>query len=220
MGLETGLDDGRLACADSIAGFVAAVDGVDEYDLLSSSRCHGWTRLDVVVHMIAGWQEMLMGLVTVVDAAPTVDTASYWPAFAAEFGDGDPVPVLMSQRRRTAAYARPGAACEQLREVAAALSEGVRGMRDLPCRWQGHVFAPGDFLAIWAVENAVHHLDLLVPEPPPSSALRLARATIEALAGEPLPARWDDERAVLVGSGRLPADHELGSLAARLPVLG
>ena len=54
-------------------------------------------------------------------------------------------------------------------------------MRVQACRWQGQVFAPGDFLAIWAVENVVHQLDLLVAELPPRSGLALARATIEAI---------------------------------------
>jgi hypothetical protein len=163
---------------------------------------------------------MLGGLVSPVDDEPTVDAATYWSAFAAEYGSEEPVPVLMAQRRRTAAYARPASACEQLHDVAAALLRGVAAFGDRQCLWQGQVFAPGDFLAVWAVENVVHHLDLRSAEPAPAPALTLARSTVEALVGSPLPATWTEEDATLIGTGRLPVPDGLGSLADRLPALG
>ncbi|WP_170219262.1 maleylpyruvate isomerase N-terminal domain-containing protein [Nocardioides litoris] len=214
MGLGVETDEAREACAASVEGFVRAAAGLDELELLGASRCHGWTRLDVVVHVIAGWQEMLGGLVSPVDGEPTVDAASYWRAFAEQYGDDDPVADLMAQRRRTASYARPASATAQLRDVGEALLRGVRSCGERHLTWQGHVFTPGDFLAAWAVEDAVHHLDLLADEPVPASALRLARATVEALAPEPLPATWDDVDVVLAGAGRVRTD------VAGLPVLG
>jgi hypothetical protein len=214
------LDDGRVACAESVEAFLAATDAFSEHELLDSSRCHGWTRMDVVVHVVAGWQEMLSGLVSVVDSPPTVDAATYWPAFAAEYGSEDPVSTLMSQRRRTAAYARPSSAVLHLHDVAAALLRGIAACRDASYLWQGHVFAAGDFLTVWAVENAVHHLDLLSGIPVPATALRLTRATIEALAGEPLPPTSNDLDAALIGTGRLPVPDGWGSVASRLPALG
>jgi hypothetical protein len=224
MPLSVPLDEARPACVESIEAFVGAVTGLDELALLDASRCRGWTRLDVVVHVIAGWQEMLGGLVSVVDDEPTVDAASYWTAFAEEYADGDPVLDLMAQRRRSAAYARPGSAVAQLTDVAEALLRGVRALADVRLLWQGHVFTAGDFLAAWAVEHAVHHLDLLLPDPDdhpvPASALRLTRATVEALAGGPLPGEWSDVDAVLAGTGRTPVPARAGAVAARLPVLG
>jgi hypothetical protein len=220
VAFTVGLEAARTACAESIGSFLSATDGFAEYDLLGASRCHGWTRLDVVVHTIGGWQEMLGGLAAVVDAEPTVDAASYWPAFAAEIGSGDPVTTLMAQRRRTAVYSRPSSACEHLRDVAGMLQRGVEHFADRPCTWQGHVFAPGDFLAIWVVENAIHHLDLLSGEPAPRAALGMARATVEALVQEALPTTWTDEDAVLIGTGRSPVPAGLTSLAERLPALG
>jgi hypothetical protein len=196
-----------------------AVGSLSEYELLDASRCHGWTRLDVVVHLIAGWQEMLGGMVSPVDAEPSVDAATYWPAFAGEYATDDPVPVLMSQRRRTAAYARPASATAQLRDVAAMVRRGAAAYPDRRCLWQGHVFAGGDFLAIWAVENVVHQLDLRSAVPAPVSALRLARATIEALIGRPLPGEWADEDAVLIGTGRAPVPADAGELTVLLPAL-
>ena len=182
MGLTVDLATGRAAFEDSVHAFVAAVDGLDEWALLGASRCHGWTRLDVLVHVLAGWQEMLGGLVSPVQAVPTVDAASYWPVFDAEYDD-DPVDVLMSQRRRTAAYARPDSARGQLRDVADAVLRGAETCPDRRLRWQGHVFTAGDFLTIWAVEDVIHQLDLLAEEPAPPSGLALARATVEELGG-------------------------------------
>ena len=217
MGLTVALDLGRTACAESIESFVRAVDAFSEYHLLDASRCHGWTRLDVAVHVLAGWQEMLGGLVSVRDSDPTVDAATYWSAFATESATDDPVPTLMSQRRRSAAYARPSSATAQMHDVAAALMRGVTACEDRRYLWQGHVFTAGDFLTVWAVEVVVHHLDLLSAGPAPSSALRLARATIEALIDEPVPTAWTDLDATLIGTGRAPMPAGSGAIAAQLP---
>jgi hypothetical protein len=219
MGLTIGLDQGRSAFIASVDAFVAAVDAFSEWELLAASRCHGWTRLDVVVHTIAGWQEMLGGMVSPSERAPTVDAASYWPAFAEE-NAGDPVVPLMAQRRRTAAYSRPAPACDQLRDVAAAVRRGAEHLVDTRYVWQGHVFTAGDFLVIWAVENAVHHLDLRTDHPVPTSALDLSRATVEELAGGPLPSSMSTEEAVLVGTGRQPVPPGLGEVGDHLPALG
>ena len=217
MGLTVALDDGRTACAESIEAFVRAVDALSEYELLGASRCHGWTPLDVAVHVLAGWQEMLGGLVSVDDSDPTVDAATYWSAFATEYATDDPVPTLMSQRRRSAAYARPSSATAQMHDVASALMRGVMACEDRRYLWQGHVFTAGDFLAVWAVEVVVHQLDLLSDEPAPPSALKLARATIEALIDQTVPTTWTDLDVTLIGTGRTPVPAGSGTIASRLP---
>ena len=219
MGLTVETARAQAAFEESVDGFVAAVHGLDDYALLRHSRCHGWTRLDVVSHVVAGWHEMLCGLVTQVDEPPTVDAASYWIAFAEEVAAEDPVEVLMAQRRRSSVYLRPSSACAQLTELAEAVQAGATNLPDRPCRWQGQVFLPGDFLAIWAVENVVHHLDLDLDRQVPARALALARYTIEALAGTPLPSSWSDRDAVLVGTGRAPVPDDAGGLADTFPVL-
>jgi uncharacterized protein (TIGR03083 family) len=220
MELSIDLATARAACAESVRALLRTVDGMSELELLDASRCRGWTRLDVVVHLVGGWHEMLGGLVSPVDDTPTVDSASYWTAFTDEFHDDDPVPTLMAQRRRTAAYERPASACEQLRDVGAAVLRGIDAMPDRRCLWQGHVFDPGDFLTVWVVEHVVHHLDLLSQERPPADGLRLARRTIEALVDEPLPGSWSDVTATLVGTGRESVPGEAAHLASRLPALG
>lgn len=220
MALSVAADVGGGACAESIDSFLAAVDTFTEHDLLGSSRCHGWTRLDVVVHVLAGWQEMLGGLVSPVDTSPTVDAATYWPAFREQYATEDPLLALMTQRRRTATYARPAAATAQLHDVGESLRRGVASFDHPRCLWDGHVFAAGDYLAVWAVENVVHQLDLISDEPPSASGLSLSRRTIEALVGQPLPDSWSDETATLIGTGRQPAPDRLGALASLLPALG
>jgi len=189
MALTVDLETGRTAFTESVRGFVAAVDDLDEWSLLGASRCHGWTRLDVVVHVVAGWQEMLGGFVSPVDGSPTVDAASYWPAF--EEDAGDPLVALLAQRRRTTAYARPDAAREQMHDVADAVLRGAAGCAEGHYLWQGHVFTAGDFLAIWAVEAALHQIDLLGDRPVPPSALDLARATVAELDGAALADRLE-----------------------------
>jgi len=124
MALTVDLETGRRAFVESVRGFVAAVDDLDEWSLLGSSRCHGWTRLDVVVHVVAGWQEMLGGFVSPVDGPPTVDAASYWPAFEEQEAD-EPLDALLGQRRRTTAYARPDSARAQMHDVADAVLRGA-----------------------------------------------------------------------------------------------
>ncbi len=42
----------------------------------------GWSRLDVVTHVVAGWYEMLGGMVSPVESEPLVDAATYWSTFS------------------------------------------------------------------------------------------------------------------------------------------
>jgi hypothetical protein len=168
--------------------------------------------------VLAGWQEMLKAMVSPSSAAPTMDAASYWRAFAQETATTDPVLLLMSQQRRSVAYTRPDSARQHLGDVAEALLRGIDGLADRPVVFQVHLSA-GDFLATWTVEVAVHHLDLMSPIAVPPRALLLARRTIDELVGEPLPADWEDEQAVLIGTGRLPVPPEQAHMAARLPAL-
>ncbi len=78
----------------------------------------------------------------------------------------------------------------------------------------------GDLLASWAVEDVVHHLDLDVEQPPPDSALVMARRTAEAILGADLPPRWDHATAVLAATGRVRPPETPRDLVDRLPLLG
>lgn len=176
MTLTFPLESMRQTCADTVTAFSAAADALGEYELLGASRCHGWTRLDVVVHVVNGWHEMLGGLGSATESAPTVDAASFWTAFDAEQNAADPIAELMAQRRRTAAYSRPAAALAHLHDVESMVLRGIDSMTDGARRWLGHVFSAGDFLAVWAVEHVIHQLDLLETAAPPPDAEGIATA--------------------------------------------
>lgn len=81
---------------------------------------------------------------------------------------------------------------------------------DTVVRFRGHVLSTGDFLATWAVELAVHQLDI-GDKPPAAPALRTAAATVEFLVSEPL--RGTATEILLGGAGWI-------HLGGRLAVLG
>ncbi len=227
-GLRVRHGEGRSAFVDQLDRFVGACGALTDHDLLAPSRCRGWAVLDVVVHVRAGLQEMLGGVVSPSAEAPDTDAASYWaaavPSADAETDDLD---ALLWTRRTASAYRRPTSAVRQLGDVADGVRSGVQGMPEGAVRFQGHVLSSGDFLATWAVELAVHHLDVAVAlelPPPTAPSLELSRRTAEALLAAPLPVEIPDADAVLLATGRRPPTAPeaqlLGPLAARLPVLG
>lgn len=205
--------------------FVDVAGSASDRDLLAASRCHGWAVVDVVVHVRAGLHEMLGGVVASSDASPDTDAATYWRADPPS-GDSaaDDVDRILWTRRTASAYRRPSGAFEHLRMAADAVHTAVTRMADGPVSFQGHVLASGDFLATWAVELAVHHLDMgrdVDFGSPTVESLRLGRATVEALAGAALPREWSDEKCVLAGSGRVRLGPEAcGAVSGSLPVPG
>ncbi|WP_374968953.1 maleylpyruvate isomerase N-terminal domain-containing protein [Terrabacter sp. BE26] len=180
--------------------FVAAVGSAGDLELLGPSPCHGWSRLDVVVHVRMGLQEMALGTVAGRAEEPDRDAASYW-ADHQDDRDDDPVAHILWLRRTAAAYSRPAAAVTHLRDVADFAVRAVQTMPEGTVAFQGKHLRSGDFLATWVVELAVHQLDLDLAEDSPSG-LAWTRATLEAVAGAELPAALDDRDAVLVGLGR------------------
>jgi uncharacterized protein (TIGR03083 family) len=218
-------DAGRDGFLDGLGALRAVADELDDDQLLAPSRCRGWTVGDVLVHVHLGLQEMLLGVVSPTDRAPDTDAASYWGTPPALDAGTSPAGHARFVRLMGAAYRRPTGIVTHLRPTADALDAAVGTLTEGVVAIQGHTMRTGDFLATWALELAVHHLDLgaeLTLPPPAPTALTLARRTVEALAGGPLP--WDDETAVLIGTGRLRPDAEqaaeAGPTAERLPVLG
>jgi hypothetical protein len=203
---------------DQLAAFVAAAESFSDYDLLAASRCHGWSRLDTVVHVRAGLEEMLGDCAAQVDDRPDHDAASYWETFATDHDD-DPVPQILWMRRTAAAYNRPSGALRHLHDVAATADHAVGRMPDHAVLFQGKRMTSGDFLATWVVELAVHHLDLGEEAGHPTEAsLHVVRRTVEAIADVELPAEWSDVDAALVSLGREPLPGDAGPLADVLPV--
>lgn len=207
--------------------FVAAAESLEDVAFLGASRCHGWSRLDVVVHVRTGLQEMLGGVMASTSRPVDTDAASYWVDFAAAAADQDEVDAILWTRRTASAYRRPSGALEHLHMVAAGLRAAVAAMPTGAVEFQGGVLSSGDLLATWAVELAVHHLDLALPSgtrvalPTPES-LTLARTTVERCADAVLPESWADDRVVLLGTGRQEAtadEHNGCAAVERFPVL-
>ncbi|MGC4110088.1 MAG: maleylpyruvate isomerase N-terminal domain-containing protein [Nocardioides sp.] len=202
---------------EQIAAFVDGAESFSEYDLLGASRVHGWSRLDTVVHVRAGLEEMVGVCAAQVDGPPDHDAASYWASFADD--DADQVPHILWMRRTASAYTRPSGALRHLTDVAATCRLALGRMPDHPVLFQGKTMASGDFLATWVVELAVHQLDLGAEAGPPTAgALAAVRRTVEALADVDLPAEWEDEQAALVALGRGPLPDDAGDLAGVLPI--
>lgn len=220
--------DGQAAFLEALSALLAVCDGLDDTKMLAASRCHGWTVGDVIAHVHLGLQEMLLGLVSPTDATPDTDAATYWRGqLPTNDNEADRVAQIQYVRRLASAYRRPTGLLGHLRPTADAVSRMVTALPPTTVRFQGKVLSSGDFLATWAVELAVHHLDLkheLTLAPPAPAALKLARTTVESLAGAVILPSLDDEVIVLAGTGRVPLTdfqrRTAGRFAARLPVLG
>ena len=194
--------EAAVSClADQIGEFVAAADSLDDMQLLGPSLCHGWTALDVVVHVQMGLQEMAVGTTSRTSEAPNRDAASYWRDHPDD-RDEDPVPHILWLRRVASAYGRPAHAVRHLKDVAATAIRAVRAMPTGSVEFQGRRLLSGDFLATWVVELAVHQVDLGLDDTP--VGLGWTRMTLEAVADADLPAQLDDRSATLVGLGRVP----------------
>jgi Mycothiol maleylpyruvate isomerase N-terminal domain len=204
---------------------VEAAASASDLDLLAASRCVGWAAVDVVVHVRVGLEEMLGGVGGATDRSPDQDAATYWRDYRESNPDADQVDAILWTRRTASAYRRPRNALAHLRMTADTVRGAVNRMTPEPVSFQRHVLAAGDFLATWAVELAVHHLDLgrdVHFGSPTADSLALGRATVEALAGAPLPSEWSDEVCLLAGAGRTPppGTPRLPAGSRPLPVLG
>jgi uncharacterized protein (TIGR03083 family) len=209
------------AFLDELDLFAATVSSLSDADLVAASLCRGWTVGDVIVHVHMGLQEMLLGLVSLVDAPPDADASSYWRgSLPSDDDEADRLDNVRFVRLLGAAYRRPSGLMRHLLPTASGVRSAVRALPEGTLSFQGHVLSTGDFLTTWAVELAIHQLDLsreLPVAPPTPASLALTRATVEALAGRPMPSSWDDRTVALLGAGRVDPGPDQ---AAVLPVLG
>ena len=221
-------DEARAAFLAGLDAFAACAEGLSDSQLMAASRCTGWTVGDVVVHVHLGLQEMLLGLVSSTGEEADTDAAGYWQATPpANDDDADHLAGMRFVRLLGTAYRRPSGAVRHMRPTLAGVRAATARLEPGAVRFQGHVLSSGDFLATWAVELAVHHLDIgreLELPPPAPAALRLARLTVESLAGTTAPQAWTDDTTVLLGAGRTRPDADQQAQAPRftqaVPVLG
>ena len=217
----------QRALAGELDAFMADLRSMDDDDLLVRSRCLGWSRCDLAAHVHMGLQEILLGVHSPSASPPDTDAAAYWRAvLATNDGGADRLDALRFAQRLALAYRRPTGLVRHMEATAGPVGRAVRSLVPGALAFQGHVMDTGDFLAMWAVELCIHHLDLAPGDGrsgPTRESLILTRSTVEALAGGPLPAGVDDIRVALIGAGRdrpTPGEVEaLGSLAAAVPVI-
>jgi hypothetical protein len=221
-------DSGRAAFLAGLEAFTTCAGSLSDLQLMAASRCTGWTVGDVVVHVHLGLQEMLLGLVGLTAEEPDCDAGSYWRIpLPTNDEDADQIAGMRFVRLLGGSYRRPSNAVRHMVPTVEGVRAAASRLEPGAVRFQGRVLTTGDFLATWAVELAIHHLDMgreLALPPPAPSALRLARLTVEALAGMDVPRTWSDETTVLLGAGRMEPDAdqrtETPALTQQLPVLG
>lgn len=195
---------------------------LEEEDLARPSRCLGWTRADLLYHLLLDAQRALVTFATPAAQAPEVDFVSYWAPFRP--GAEGYAAHARFVRRSAAAYRSDLAIVAQWKETAAAAVHAATALvPDAKIATQGHVLTAGDFLATLAVEATIHHLDLVTDDQdlagPSGPGLAMARQTFDGILGQPGPVSWDDVGYALKAGGRMPlaADDRacLGALADR-----
>lgn len=203
------------------------VGKLGEDDLTRPSRCRGWSRADVLFHLLLDAQRALVTFATPAVGEPDVDFVSYWAPYRP--GAEGYAAHARFVRRVASSYRSDLVIAALWAETAAAAAYTAETLpADVKLATQGHVLFAGDFLATLAVEATVHHLDLVPGDEglagPSGPGLEVARETLDGLLGEPVPVGWDDADYVLKATGRaeLTANERacLGGLAARFPLLG
>jgi hypothetical protein len=203
-----------------------AVDELSDQDWERPSGCTGWLVRDLVCHLIIDAQDVLITLVTPAETEPTVDSVTYWDLLDEPPTGEDPLDALIP--RLAAAYGEPRLLRFHFDDVGSAAGRAAE-LADPSVRvsTQDKVLTVGDYLSAYVLEWTLHHLDLIAHLPsaaePPTETLAVARASLEKIAGAPIPTSFSDKDALLVGTGRrAPTDAEtaaLGELAAKIPLV-
>jgi hypothetical protein len=204
----------------------AAVDELSDQDWERPSGCSGWLVRDLVCHLIIDAQDVLITLVTPADTEPTVDSVTYWDVAETPPTGEDPLDALIP--RLAAAYGDPRLLKFHFDDVGSAAGRAA-DLADPSVRvgTRDEVLTVGDYLSAYVLEWTLHHLDLIAHLPssaePPAETLAASRASLERIAGAPIPASFSDTDALLVGTGRrTPTDTQaaaLGEFAGKLPVV-
>lgn len=217
------------AAGRELTAVAALIADLDDHQLVLATGCEGWRVAEVVVHMRAGAEGVLTGLASTTTGKADRDAASYW----LDWPHGGP--ATFASTRWTCAQAAAYPRGEDLRQHATeVLGAAARAAlqpeldRRALVGFQDHLMSVDDFLSTWAVEFALHHLDLMhampdLPGPDPA-ALQVARVTLDSLLERPCPVDWSDAMYARKGTGRasltLGERARLGDLATRFPLFG
>ena len=220
-------DRGRVAMVASYQAVTDDVNKLDDDELARPSGCRGWSRGDLLFHMLLDAQRALVTFATPARGEADVDFISYWaPCRPGAEGHAAHARFV----RRVASSYRSDLVIAGLwaGTAAAAVHAAAALAADVKLTTQDHVLFTSDFLATLAVEATVHHLDLVAGDGnlagPSGPGLAVARQTLDGILGQPVPVDWSDMDYVLKATGRtgLTAGDRvtLGVLAARFPLLG
>ncbi|MDV6012604.1 maleylpyruvate isomerase N-terminal domain-containing protein [Haloechinothrix sp. LS1_15] len=217
----TGAEVLRSAYAD----VVDTLRGISEEQSWLPTGCTGWTVRDLLFHLLRDAQRALVALASPAGTDPDTDAISYWRS---RKPDRDPRQYNLRMTRISASvYSTIGPLLDEFAETsaAAAYAAAVTPARRA-VRTQGHVILVEELVRTLIVEAAIHHLDMVVvlDRPGPSAAaLRVVRATLDGLLGEPMPLEVDDATYARLGTGRrwltTEQRHALGPRAHHFPML-
>lgn len=223
-------EDIRELTAAQVKVLAETVAGLSDADLVAGSGCAGWLVAHLLVHVRLGLEELIGSFAEPTDPDEPVDRdyVSYWQDFPAAT---EPV-TFGTVRWHWANASAYSVASEFQRHFADTARAAASASQRAPAgrfRFQQHVMAAEDILAMWAVELVLHHLDLIARLPgerpgPPPEALALTARTLDGMLGGERPPSWNDITYALKGTGRVPLDAPerefLGSRARRYPAFG
>jgi Mycothiol maleylpyruvate isomerase N-terminal domain len=224
-------DDIRQIAAAQVEVLADVIVGLTDADLVAPTRCAGWLGAHLLTHIRLGLAEHATSFAEPADDGEPVDRdyVTYWRDWPA-----GTAPVTYEQVRFHWATGSAYVTGESMRRHVADTARQAAGLsRQAPdgtFRFQGHVMAAADILAMWTVEWVIHQLDLTAylpgsrPGPRPGALDLTARTLDGLLETSARPQEWDDATYVLKGTGRIPLydiDREyLGDRAIAYPAFG
>ncbi len=199
------------------------VASLDDAGFDGPSRCVGWSRRDLLFHVLLDAQRALVSFASPDPGPPDTDYVGYWSAYVSGSDDEHARAHARFVTRSAAAYASPRGLTAQWTDTAGAVVRAARRLPDQPLATQGRVLPPPDLLTTFAVEAAVHHLDFDLGGP--AVPLDLVVRTLDGPLGTGRRRPdWDDVTYAMKGTGRRELDAAeravLESDAARFPLFG
>jgi uncharacterized protein (TIGR03083 family) len=215
-------EDPAVAALDATyRTLLESVGLIDDESGWAPTRCLGWSRRDLVLHLLADAQRALVALHTPGDGPVDVDAVTYWAGWQPGTPGADA--GRRGTRIMASAWTSVVSIVELYDETARAVLDATHTVPvDSIVQTQGKRLTVSALCSTLAVEAAIHHVDLRLGDPA-QLGLAEARRVLDGLLGRPGPV-VDDVRYVLVGTGREPLTEgergRLGADADRLPLFG